>query len=65
VQAISKVKDGFGLTFDQLFNLFKGEENKKITHTISRDEFLLYCEGLQLGISIEDLKELFKMIDEK
>lgn len=31
---------------------------------ISRDEFFLCSEGLQLGISIEDLKELFKMIDE-
>ena len=69
VQAISKVKDGYGLTFDQLYNLFKGEENIKSgnTHpsTMTRDEFFLCCEGLQLGISIEDLKELFKMIDEK
>jgi len=63
------VKDGFGLTFDQLYNLFKGEENTKAANshaqTITRDEFFLCCEGLQLSITIEDLKELFKMIDEK
>ena len=33
--------------------------------TIERDEFFLCAEGLQIGIKIEDLKELFKMIDEK
>lgn len=58
-QHFAKAKDSFNLGWEQLFDLFDGERAGRL----SQEDFLICAQGLELGIAVEDLKELFNYID--
>jgi Ca2+-binding EF-hand superfamily protein len=58
-QHFAKAKDIFGLGWEQLFEMFDGERAGRL----SQEDFLICAQGLELGIAVEDLKELFNYID--
>ena len=60
-QQLTKAKDTFGLTFEQLFGIFDGEKVGLLT----KESFLICVQGLELDTAVEDLMELFNHMDSK
>ena len=58
-QNFAKAKDLYGLTWEKLFDMFDGDRIARL----SQEDFLICAQGLEFGIAVEDLKELFNYID--
>jgi len=58
-QQFARAKDVFGLTWEQLFDLYDGTR----TGRLSQEDFSVCAQGLQADIAVEDLKELFNYVD--
>jgi Ca2+-binding EF-hand superfamily protein len=60
-QQFSRAKDHFGLTWERLFAIFDGHKKRQLT----KEQFVLCAQGMQLAISPEDIVELFNFMDDK
>jgi Ca2+-binding EF-hand superfamily protein len=60
-QLLARAKDSVGLTFEQLFGIFDGSARGLLT----KEDFLVCTQGLELDIAVEDLMELFNYMDER
>jgi Ca2+-binding EF-hand superfamily protein len=58
---LNKAVQGLDLTLEKLFEIFDKERDGRM----SKDVFIKCMQGLELGISIEDLVEFFNYIDDK
>ena len=59
-RSFSRAKDVFGLSFEQLYDIFHGGQRG----SMSKEQFLICAQGLQAEIAIEDLMEMFNYMDE-
>lgn len=60
-QSLTKLISNFDLTVEKVFEVFDKEKDGKI----NKDVFLKCLQGMELGISMEDLIEFFNYIDDK
>lgn len=58
---MNKAVQTLDLTLDKVFEVFDKERDGKI----SKDVFIKCMQGMELGISIEDLVEFFNYIDDR
>ncbi len=62
-QHLSKVCSSFNLTVEQVYNIFEGTGSRK--GSLTKDNFVKCMQGMELGISGEDLIEFFNFMDDK
>ena len=61
-QHLSKVCASFALSVEQIFDIFDGGERMG---KLAKDTFVKCMQGMELGISGEDLIEFFNFMDDK
>jgi len=61
--AFISVKDLYNLTFDQLFLILCGSHDKNAS--ISKEDFMINIQGMELKLSVEDINNFFNYCDEK
>lgn len=61
VSALTRVREHYELTPVKLFKLLDSDMKGSIT----KDQFILSMQGMNLGIAVEDIMELFNYIDDK
>ncbi len=61
VTALNKVRDHYELKPEKFFKLLSTDKKG----SIHKDDFVLSLQGMNLGIPVEDIMELFNYIDDK
>ena len=60
---ISTIKDAYEITFERMFEIFC--INKTMTpQTVSKEDFVVAVQAMEIKTAIEDLNELFNYIDQ-
>lgn len=61
VSAINRIKDANDLPFSKIFKMLDHNGRNYVT----KEEFIICLQGMSLGVSSDDITELFNKIDEE